>query len=154
MMFVHDDGGRAAAGYKGRAGDCAVRAIAIATELEYADVYRRLFDINRKRRRIRDRQSPRLGTPARSASELLRALGWIWHPTMRVGAGCTVHLRADELPAGRLVVRCSHHLVAVVNGIIHDTHDPSRGGSRCVYGYWMAPGNLESGARGASSAAC
>jgi hypothetical protein len=30
MHFVYDDGGRAAAGYTGRAGDCVVRAIAIA----------------------------------------------------------------------------------------------------------------------------
>lgn len=29
--FVRDDGGRAAAGYSGTAGDCVVRAIAIAT---------------------------------------------------------------------------------------------------------------------------
>jgi len=24
----------------------------------------------------------------------------------------------------------------VLDGVIHDTHDPSRGGRRCVYGYW------------------
>ncbi len=32
MDFLCDDGGRAAAGYKGRAADCVVRAIAIATQ--------------------------------------------------------------------------------------------------------------------------
>ena len=30
-----DDGGRAAAGYKGKAGDCVVRSIAIVTKLPY-----------------------------------------------------------------------------------------------------------------------
>lgn len=30
MLFVYDDGGRAAAGYKGTTGDCACRAVAIA----------------------------------------------------------------------------------------------------------------------------
>lgn len=39
MPFVVDDGGRAAAGYKGKAGDCVARAIAIAADLPYADVY-------------------------------------------------------------------------------------------------------------------
>jgi hypothetical protein len=39
MNYVYDDGGRAQAGYKGQAGDCTVRAIAIATELPYQEVY-------------------------------------------------------------------------------------------------------------------
>jgi hypothetical protein len=56
---------------------------------------------------------------------------------MAVGSGCKVHLRADELPSGRLIVRVSHHFAAVIDGVIHDTHDCSRGGTRCVYGYWV-----------------
>lgn len=55
---------------------------------------------------------------------------------MGVGTGCKVHLRAAELPKGRLIVRVSRHLVAVLDGMIHDTHDCSRDGTRCVYGYW------------------
>jgi hypothetical protein len=38
MTFVHDDGGRVAAGFKGHAGDCVVRAIAIATGIPYRQV--------------------------------------------------------------------------------------------------------------------
>ena len=34
-----NDGGRAAAGYKGQAGDCVVRSIAIATGIAYQKVY-------------------------------------------------------------------------------------------------------------------
>ena len=66
----------------------------------------------------------------------MESLGWQWTPTMRIGSGCKVHLRADELPAGRLVVSVSRHVVAVVDGVVHDTHDSTRGGSRCVYGYF------------------
>ncbi len=58
---------------------------------------------------------------------------------MKIGQGCTVHLRADELPGGRLIVRVSRHMCAVIDGVIHDTHDPSRAGTRCVYGYWSHP---------------
>ena len=58
---------------------------------------------------------------------------------MAIGQGCTVHLRADELPAGRLVVRLSRHVCAVVDGTVHDNHDPRRNGTRCVYGYWRFP---------------
>jgi hypothetical protein len=56
---------------------------------------------------------------------------------MQIGQGCKVHLRADELPPGRLVCNVRHHLVAVIDGVIHDTHDYLRGGTRCVYGYWQ-----------------
>ena len=56
---------------------------------------------------------------------------------MRIGSGCKVHLRADELPAGRLIdVRVARHLAAVIDGVIYDNHDCSRGGTRCVYGYY------------------
>ncbi len=66
----------------------------------------------------------------------LEDLGWWWKPTMRIGSGCTVHLRADELPSGTVICKVSKHLVAVIDGVIHDTHDPSRDGTRCVYGYF------------------
>jgi hypothetical protein len=48
MRYVFDDGGRAAAGFRGEApGDCVVRAIAIAIDLPYRDVYTGLYSITR-----------------------------------------------------------------------------------------------------------
>ena len=55
---------------------------------------------------------------------------------MLVGQGCKVHLRSEELPSGILIVAVSRHLTVVKNGVIYDTHDCSRDGTRCVYGYW------------------
>jgi hypothetical protein len=63
-------------------------------------------------------------------------LGFIWVPTMRIGSGCVVHLRAEDLPKGRIIVRVSKHLAAVIDGVLHDTYDCSRKGTRCVYGFW------------------
>jgi hypothetical protein len=40
MKWVYNDGGRKAAGYKGEARDCVVRAIAIATDQPYEVVYK------------------------------------------------------------------------------------------------------------------
>lgn len=37
--WIYDDGGRSEAGYKGTTGDCVCRAIAIATETPYQEVY-------------------------------------------------------------------------------------------------------------------
>jgi hypothetical protein len=55
---------------------------------------------------------------------------------MLIGSGCKVHLRPDELPKDTIIVRLSKHLSTVVNGVIQDTFDPSRNGTRCVYGYF------------------
>jgi hypothetical protein len=73
----------------------------------------------------------------------LESLGWRWVPTMGIGQGCKVHLRAEELPPGRLIVKLSKHLVAVIDGVIHDTYDPTRRGTRCVYGFFRADAGSE-----------
>lgn len=146
LPFQLDDGGRAAAGFKGVTGDCVVRAIAVAGQLEYQDVYDELFErsrvyIGRTKARLRDRNpSPRTGTYKAVFKSYLLERGWTWTPTMKIGQGCKVHLRVGELPMGRLVVVLSRHLSAVVNGVLHDTYDCSRRGTRCVYGYFAAPG--------------
>lgn len=139
MKFQFDDGGRAAAGYKGKTGDCTCRAIAIASGLPYQTVYDLLNDRSSSQRitkRQPRRGSARTGIYKRTIRRVLEELGWTWTPTMAIGSGCTVHLRESELPRGRLIVAVSKHIVAVVDGVIHDTHDCSRDGSRCVYGYW------------------
>lgn len=142
MEWQYDDGGRAAAGYRGQTGDCVTRAIAIAMQRPYEEVYRFIADVaaNERPRTGRRRSSPRSGVHKRTIKGIMDLLGWRWVPTMGIGTGCLVHLRADELPPGRLVVSVSKHLVAVVDGVVHDTHDPSRLGQRCVYGYWQQGG--------------
>lgn len=143
MRFVPHDGGRAAAGYKGEAGDCCVRAVSIVTGLPYREVYDVINAMARGERtgkRKRGVSSARNGVYRETARKLMESLGWRWTPTMAIGQGCKVHLRADELPAGRLVVCVSKHYTAVIDGVIHDTHDCSRGGSRCVYGYFSREG--------------
>lgn len=149
MNWIFDDGGRADAGFKGRTCDCATRAITIATGRSYRDVYDDLFARTLADRptmaklelqyghRARTHASPRDGMPKRISSGYLDEHGWTWTPTMLIGSGCRVHLKADELPAGRIICKVSKHLVAVIDGVIHDTHDCSRGGTRCVYGYYQ-----------------
>ena len=144
MQFVYDDGGRAEAGYKGDADDCVVRAIAIATGKPYQEVYDDLFELNRLNNKNPRRCSPRDGNTTRKVYDAyLASLGWEWTATMQIGSGCQVHMRQDELPSGRIIVRLSRHLAAVIDGVLHDTHDCSRGGTRCVYGYWQEAGRGE-----------
>lgn len=132
MRFQYDDGGRAAGGYKGSARDCAARAIAIATQAPYRQVY---ADLNA----LAGKPVARTGVPKAVSKKYMARLGWIWTPAMAIGSGCKTRLRADDLPSGRLVVSCSRHLAAVVDGVLRDVYDSSRGESRCVYGYWREP---------------
>lgn len=140
MKFQFNDGGRKAAGYKGMTGDCVCRSIAIATKMPYAYVYM-LLNENAQQKRITKRQpkrgSARTGIYKNTIRQVLEMLGWKWTPTMQIGSGCKVHLRPGELPDGRLIVSVSKHITCVIDGVIQDTHDCSRRGTRCVYGYWI-----------------
>ena len=152
MKYVYDDGGRAAAGFRGKAGDCVARSIAIASGKHYTEVYDALAAGMGSQRKATKGRSARNGvsTSRKWFKNYMASLGFKWVPTMGIGTGCKVHLRADELPAGRLVVAVSKHYTAVIDGAIHDTHDPQRlafgtssdaediQGTRCVYGYWYA----------------
>jgi hypothetical protein len=142
MNIIIDDGGRAQAGYQGQAGDCVCRAVAIVTGRPYQEVYDRLANGRGSQRRSKygkkKSRSAREGinTNRKWFKDYMAELGLKWTPTMQIGSGCKVHLKPDELPKGRLIVSLSRHYCAVIDGVIHDTYDPSRDGTRCVYGYW------------------
>lgn len=146
MNFIFNDGGRAAAGFKQKkhCGDCVCRAIAIATQRPYSEIYALILHYAKQERTSKRKRSisdPEKGVYRNTHSKVMALLGWEWVPTMGIGTGCKVHLCADELPQGRIVVDVSHHFTAVIDGVIHDTHDPSRGGTRCVYGYYRPTAN-------------
>lgn len=141
MKFVHDDGGRAAAGYKGSAGDCCARAFAIASGRSYQEVYDLINEFAGKERRgtrKRGMSSARTGVHKATAHKVAYALNnrVRWVPCMTIGSGCKVHMRDGDLPLGRLVVSLSKHYAAVIDGVLHDTFEDNRDGTRCVYGYW------------------
>ena len=139
MLVIHNDGGRAAAGFRGTTGDCVCRAIAIASGKPYGEVYDALNILARSERtgkRKRGISRARNGVYRSTYHKYLLGIGATWTPTMWIGSGCTVHMRADELPAGRLVVSLSGHLAAVLDGVLHDLDDCTRDGTRCVYGYY------------------
>lgn len=164
MKCIYNDGGREASGRKGLAGDCVARSIAIAAALPYDDIYTALARATGNERKSRG-ASARNGihTSRKWFKDYMRGLGFTWTPTMGIGTGCTVHLHDGELPMGRLVVVVSKHYTAVIDGVIHDTHDPQRDvhcvesdngrelrpgewrnpngicriERRCVYGYWQ-----------------
>lgn len=129
LAFNYNDGGRSKYYRASEVGDCAVRAAAIATGRDYKEVYCIFRNIMGT--------TPRNGVSKEDTRKVMAALGGEWIPCMKIGSGCTVHLAANEIPMkGRVICSLSAHVTAVVDGVINDTYDPSRNGSRCVYGYW------------------
>ncbi|WP_071288804.1 hypothetical protein [Mycolicibacterium llatzerense] len=108
--------------------------------------YREVFDLivdyaaderpTKGRRRLSD---PLNGVHAPLIRRMLADLGWHWFPLMGIGTGTLFHLRPDELPGDTVIAKCSGHIVTVIDGVVHDTYDPSRRCSRCVYGIWLPP---------------
>jgi hypothetical protein len=174
MKVVINDGGRKAAGYMGATGDCVTRSIAIVAQLPYQEVYDRLARIMATMPKTKKRKKAGINsaadgvyTKSKLFKDYMKELGFVWTPTMQIGSGCKVHLATGELPKGRLVVAVSKHYTSVIDGVIHDTHDPQRAdsfmferdvgqtlkanqgrnvngvwtkiGGRCVYGYWQIP---------------
>ena len=135
IAHVYHDGGRAKAGFKGNAGDCVARAIAITALRDYATVYSELAEINAKLRLTTDRKrktggrrSARNGifTSTVPFKKYMVGLGFRWVPTMKIGSGCKVHLDADELPGGRIICKLSRHFTSVIDWVVHDTYNPAR----------------------------
>ena len=129
MKFVYNDGGRYKYFTASKVGDCVTRAVAIATRKDYKEVYDTIAKIVG--------YTPRNGVKKSDVKKVMKHFGGVWHTCMTIGSGCKVHLNEEELPKGRIVCNLSKHLVCVVDGVVHDTHDCTRNGMRCVYGYWV-----------------
>lgn len=147
--FSYNDGGRQLAGFKShgsRTSDCGTRSFAIVAGRPYREVYDEIAALGASEKPMKPRNGrpvlpshPNTGIFTRTMKTLMAAHGWIWVPTMGIGTGCTVHMRASELPAGALLICLSRHFTAVIDGVEQSTYDSSRAGMRCVYGYWRKP---------------
>lgn len=162
--WVYDDGGRADAGFLGKTGDCFTRAVAIASRRTYKEIYSFVNVVAKelkehgdagfshkqkscqKKKRWGSLGDARRGVKKPLFDEVMHRMGWVWTATMAWGTGCKTHLKAEDLPSGRLVCRVTKHMVAVIDGVIHDTYDASRDGTRCVYGYFSQGPNYDASA--------
>ena len=139
MDFIYCDGGRSKY-FKGKAGDCVVRSICNATGKDYKEVYDAINDLakqehlGKRKHKISNSRNGVFKTTYKKYVENI--LGWKWHCCMTIGSGCQTHLSKNELPNGVLIVSLSKHHTCVKDGVIYDTYDCSRDGTRCVYGYW------------------
>lgn len=140
MVLIYSTGGREKYFKSNVVGDCVCRAIANATGMDYKQVYDLINSYAKKEhlsKRKKKKSNARNGVTKDTIWRILTDLGWKWIPTMLIGSGCQVHLNEKELPDGTLIVSVSKHLTCVKNRKLYDTYDCSRGGTRCVYGYYI-----------------
>lgn len=148
LDWVYDDGGRGGAGFKGKTGDCGVRALTIALDEDYQAMYETMFHLQREYGETRrDRAakaiqrrgaSPRLGLFRQVLGPyLVETCGWRWTPLKFVGDPRTHHAVHGELPPrGPMVCSMRGHYAAVVDGKLRDTWDSGKHGSAQVSGIW------------------
>ena len=140
MELIYSTGGREKYFKANVVGDCVCRAIANATGMDYKQVYDLINSYAKKEhlsKRKKKKSNARNGVTKDTIWRILTDLGWKWIPTMLIGSGCQVHLNEKKLPDGTLIVSVSKHLTCVKNRKLYDTYDCSRGGTRCVYGYYI-----------------
>ncbi len=138
IEWVYSDGGRELAGMP-RGNDCAVRSIAIATQLPYKCVWEALHALTRhpevssprRWRNIRN-SSYRTGFFLNTYSKFLKDLGWSEYNLE--GEGVTIDT-TEHMP-GRLIVQLKNHLTCILDGVVYDTHDCTQEGKREVRGFF------------------
>lgn len=142
MEFIYSDGGRSKYFKAKDAGDCVTRAICNASGKDYLEVYNGLKELAKHERRGKRKSgsgisSVRNGVFKNTERKYIEEiLGWKRHACCGIGVSNRVHLKESELPKGTLIVQVSRHLTCVKDGVIYDTYDCSREGTRMVYGYW------------------
>ena len=132
MEWIYDDGGRSLY-FKGHTRDCVCRSIAIASGMDYKEIYDLIF----KTMGV----SPRMGvqTSKPKFKRLMVSLGFTWVATSGIGWKESTHLIKGELPEGRLVCSMAGHWTAVVDNQVRDIFDPRMNDLceyRKIYGYW------------------
>jgi hypothetical protein len=129
QLFQYNDGGRSAAGFKGKSGDCGVRAMAIACEIPYKEARARCKEASAVGRM--GSKSIARGIYKEDMTAALAKLGWVWRSAPKIEGR---KARCSDMPKGRVIARMSHHFVAVIDGVAHDSFDST---NKMVYGYWQ-----------------
>lgn len=122
--FVYDDGGRKAAGFRGKAaGDCATRACAIVLGLPYRHVYKKMAEINAatcvpgaKRR------SPSKGVAVGAAKCVFSSLG-LFEVEPPGGRMMTLTEAYNEFGDLLAITNAGQHITAVADGAVRDIWD-------------------------------
>lgn len=130
LKYLYNDGGRSKY-FKGNAGDCVVRAIAIATSTDYKIVYDELYQANKeylasKKTKVAKRMksaTPRNGNFKTIYKKYLISKGWEWVTLKKFGSTERTKLDALTHLKTPIIVSVNRHLLCMINGTVNDTWD-------------------------------
>lgn len=115
--YEHDDGGRIAAGYKGEAGDCVTRALAILTGKPYRELYRELA---RAQQSVTGTRSARNGISSKAYQKVYAAHGLT---KVKLPKGPRPTYTEAHRRYGNCIVSTTRHVCALVDGKLRDIFD-------------------------------
>ena len=131
--YRYDDGGRAAAGYRGKTGDCVVRAIAICTGEDYRAVYLTMAEHMKRNgyaasgnayaTRESNRKAPRSKGQIAARRVQNRVLEVYGFRKVRLPAGARPTFTEAHRRYGDCIVGTTKHVAVVVNDALRDTFD-------------------------------
>ena len=123
VRFRKDDGGRAAAGYRGDAGDCVVRSLSILLDYPYKPLY---LEMAREQGKLKDRKgrkmarSARNGVDKRAYTKVFERHGLV---KVRLPKGQRPTISEAHERYGNCIITTAKHIFAVVDGAVRDTWD-------------------------------
>jgi|TARA_R100000808_G_C2029927_1_gene74226 hypothetical protein len=109
--------------------DCAVRAIAHGTGIDYIVVYKALFELAMA--------NGWMPNDTKTIEAYLKELGWEKHSPMRDVNGKKIRLKDYPLD-GRYLVYTTNHITCIDRGVLRDTYDCR---AWCGNSYWQDPQN-------------
>ena len=145
--YAFDDGGRKAAGYKGKsAGDCVTRACSIllgdsyaSPGTRYSEVYREMAHANSKVKRGHGRRTARDGVYKLAYDKVFAAYGFV---KIKLPKGPRPTYGEAYERYGDCIVSTANHLAAIVNGEYRDTYDDREYEWKRVYCYDCEPSDM------------
>ncbi len=149
--FVCDDGGRSRY-FRGRAGDCVVRSIAIAMGRDYLEVYSELSALCKAERQSKCRTFKRVSarngvdTKRKWFREYMRSHNYVWQ-SAGFGAHYSLNPRCFSA-TGTFILSMRRHYSCLKDGVLYDIVDPSREGTAPVFGYWYKPDHFATNMEG------
>lgn len=117
LGYQYNDGGRAAAGYKGKAGDCVARALAILTGHDYQEVYK---TVGKFEQRYGRKRSARNGVSKKAIAKAYADAGLV---KIKLPGGPRPTFAEAWDRYGDCIVSTTHHVAAVTAGALQDTDD-------------------------------
>ena len=140
MEFNFNDGGRSKY-FKTTGRDCVTRALAIASGMDYLEVFNKITELKWK---AGDDKSAFHGVHTRSKWFISQMKKWGWKWT-QVKTYERVSIDSPKFNKGNVILSLQHHYLALIDGVINDTYNPdqpkqrglrSESGKRIVLGYW------------------